>query len=64
MPGKDGTTEQAAKELAYIVRSFEASCKIEHPTTEERAFRVALMRRLGVGFNLRELRTMEVSASA
>lgn len=57
-------TEAKAKETAYVVRSFEASCKIEHPTTEERNFRIALMKRLGLAFGLKEVRDVSINQTA
>jgi hypothetical protein len=50
------TTKEQFTARAQIVRAFEASCQIDHPSDEERAFRVALMKRLAVEFGLKELR--------
>lgn len=52
---KDELTERS-----QLVRTFEASCKIEYPTDPERNFRLALMKRLGERFGLREVRDKEI----
>ncbi|MEI6861304.1 MAG: hypothetical protein WCL04_03540 [Verrucomicrobiota bacterium] len=46
-------TKEDLVERAQIVRTFEASCKIDHPTDDERNFRVALMKKLGTGWGLK-----------
>ena len=54
-------SKEELTERAQVVRAFEASCKIEYPSDEERAFRVALMKRLGSEWNLRELRDKTIA---
>lgn len=41
---------------AQLVRCLEATCQIEHPSPEEANFRVAIMKKLGQEYGLRELR--------
>lgn len=43
-------------ERAQLIRVHEANCKIEHPNAEELAFRMAIMKKLGEAYSLRELR--------
>jgi len=52
------------QERAYLVRCLEASAKIEHPTEEERNFRVAIMKKLGAGFGLKEVRALNITGPA
>lgn len=48
--------KETATERAQLVRLYEASCKIEFPTADERNFRLALMKKVGVVFSLKEVR--------
>ncbi len=57
-------SKEELTERAQVVRAFEASCKIEYPSDEERAFRIALMKRLGAEWNLRELRDKVITGPA
>lgn len=58
MPEKQG--EENVRR-AQLVRTYEASCKIEFPTPDESNFRLAVMKALGVSFNLREVRDKEIA---
>lgn len=57
-------TKEELVERAQIVRSFEAACKIEHPTEQELNFRLALMKRLGRDWDLKELRHLFIDGPA
>jgi hypothetical protein len=46
---------------AQLVRIHEANCQIEHPSPEELNFRLAIMKRLGAEYQLRELRTVTIA---
>lgn len=59
MPATTPTKEEM-QERAYLVRCLEAAAKIEHPTEEERNFRMAIMKKLGAGFGLREMRSLTI----
>lgn len=48
-------SKEELQERAQLVRIHEANCSIEHPSDEERAFRSAIMRKLGVEYGLREM---------
>ncbi len=50
------TTKEDLQERAQLVRIHEANCKIEYPTRDEANFRLAIMKRIGLQFALRELR--------
>lgn len=54
-------TKEELQERAQLVRIHEANCQIEHPTAEEINFRLAIMKRLGVEYGLRELRTATIT---
>jgi hypothetical protein len=54
-------TKEEAQERALLVRQFEAACKIEHPTSDELNFRIALMKSLGRAFNLKCVRDKEIT---
>ncbi len=49
-------TKEELQERAQLVRVHEANCKLEYPTKDEANFRLAIMKKLGSGFGLRELR--------
>jgi len=49
-------TKEALQERAQLVRIHEANCKIDFPTPEESAFRLAIMKKLGLDLGLREIR--------
>lgn len=51
------TTKEELQERAQLVRVHEANCKIEYPTRDEANFRVAIMKKLGLEFALREVRS-------
>ena len=50
-------TKEELQERAQLVRIHEANCAIDHPTADEANFRIAIMKKLGMEFGLRELRT-------
>lgn len=54
-PSKEELTERA-----QLVRIHEANCKIEYPTADELNFRLAIMKKLGTGLGLKELRSMTI----
>ena len=49
-------TKEELQERAQLVRIHEANCKIEYPTRDEANFRVAIMKKLGLEYRLREVR--------
>jgi hypothetical protein len=49
--------KEVLQSRAQLVRIHEANCQIEHPTPEEQSFRMAIMKKLAVEYELRELRT-------
>lgn len=49
---------------AQLVRIHEANCQIEHPTPEEQAFRMAIMKKLGQEYKLLELRALTFTPPA
>jgi hypothetical protein len=55
--------KEVLQERAQLVRVYEASCKIAHPTDEETRFRSAIMRKLGTSYNLQEMRRVEVGGA-
>ncbi|MFA5263224.1 MAG: hypothetical protein WC378_05315 [Opitutaceae bacterium] len=54
-------TKEELVERAQIVRIHEANCKIEHPTLDELNFRMAIMKRLGIGLGLKEVRGLTIT---
>ncbi len=53
-------TKEQLQERAQLVRIHEANCKIEYPTRDEANFRLAIMKKLGLEFSLREVRAASV----
>ena len=50
------TTKEQLQERAQLVRIHEANCHIPYPTRDEANFRLAIMKKLGLQFTLREVR--------
>jgi hypothetical protein len=50
------STKEELQERAQLVRIHEANCRIEYPTRDEANFRVAIMKKLGLEYRLREVR--------
>lgn len=50
-------------ERAHLVRLYEAAAKVEFPTPEDIAFRVALSKRIGRDLNLREVRALVIDGA-
>ena len=53
-------TKEQLQERAQLVRIHEANCKIEYPTRDEANFRLAIMKRIGLQFALKEVRAVVV----
>ncbi|MDR2982336.1 MAG: hypothetical protein LBV12_08840 [Puniceicoccales bacterium] len=49
-------TKEELMERAQLVRLYEASCDIEHPTEEDLRFRQSLHWKLGEALGLKEVR--------
>lgn len=54
----------ALQERSALVRTFEASCKIDYPTAEDRDMRRLLMDKLGRIFGLKALRGVSLASSS
>ena len=54
-------TKEELQERGQLARIHESNCKIELPTPPELNFRIAVMKKLGVAFDLREMRTMDIT---
>lgn len=53
-------TKEELQGRAQLVRIHEANCRIEYPTPEEANFRIAIMKQLGRGFCLKEVRVASI----
>lgn len=49
-------TKEEFQERAQLVRIHEANCNIDYPTRDEASFRLAIMKKIGLEFSLREVR--------
>ena len=58
------TTKEDLQERAQLVRIHEANCKIEYPTRDEANFRLAIMKRIGLQFSLKEVRAANIDGPA
>ena len=58
------TTKEELQERAQLVRIHEANCNIQYPTPAEANFRLAIMKKLGEQYQLRELRTAVIEGPA
>jgi hypothetical protein len=55
--------KEQLQERAHLVRIHEANCHIPYPTRDEANFRLAIMKKLGLQFALREVRTVSVEGA-
>lgn len=53
-------SKEELQERAQLIRALEAACDIQYPTPQEANFRIALMKRVAVEFNLKELRAATI----
>ena len=51
-------------ERAQLVRVYEASCGIDYPTVDDLNFRLAIAKKLGLAFSLREVRPINIAGPA
>ena len=58
------TTKEELQERAQLVRIHEANCHIQFPSRDELNFRLAIMKKLGEQYGLRELRQKEIVGPA
>lgn len=56
--------KEELSERAQLVRVYEASCHIQYPTDQEKAFREATMKRVAKAFNYAELKSATITAPA
>ncbi len=56
-------SKEQLQERAQLVRIHEANCQIEHPTVTELAFRLAIMKKLALEYDLKELRLATFGAA-
>jgi hypothetical protein len=56
--------KEELQERAQLVRVHEANCKIAYPTVDESNFRIAVMKKLGLEFALREMRAASITGQA
>ncbi len=57
-------SKEELQERAQLIRLYEAACNIAHPSDEDIRFRAALMRKIGVKYDLREMRNWTVGVPA
>jgi len=54
------STKEELLERAQLVRIHEANCKIEYPIRDEANFRLAIMKKIGWQFALKEVRRAQI----
>jgi hypothetical protein len=57
-------SKEELQERAQLVRLVEAACRIDFPTPDELNYRISLMKRVGVTFQLREMRQVSIAGPA
>lgn len=57
-------SKEELQERAQLVRLFEASCQIQHPTPDESNFRLAIMKKIAATYGLKELKTATITGPA
>ena len=53
-------SNEESKEMAYLVRIHEANSQIDYPTLDESNFRLAIMKKIGMALNLKEVRSATI----
>ncbi len=56
-------TKEQLQERALLVRIHEANCVIQFPTPTELAFRIAIMKKIGINVDLKELRSVAIGGA-
>ena len=54
-------TKEKIQSRTHLVRIHEANCKIEFPTPDEANFRIAVMKKLGRDFALKQVRAAAIT---
>lgn len=54
-------TKEELSERAQLVRIHEANCHIDYPSDEEKNFRLAIMKKLGMQLALKEVRSASIT---
>ncbi len=57
-------TKEQLQERAQLIRIHEANCQIEYPSCDEANFRLAIMKKIGLEFALKEVRAAKVEGAA
>lgn len=57
-------TKEELTERAQLVRIHEANCAIDYPTPDEIKFRLAVMKKLGLALDLKEVRSVSIEGPA
>ena len=57
-------TKEELQEMAQLVRIHEANCHVMVPAADEGAFRLAIMKKLALELNLKELRGVRLADDA
>ena len=57
------SSKEELLERAQLVRIHEANCKIEYPTRDEANIRLAIMKKIGWQFALKEVRRAQIEGS-
>jgi hypothetical protein len=56
-------SKEQLQERAQLIRMYEAACSIAHPDDEDKRFRCAVMRKIGLEYGLREMRQWTVGGN-
>jgi hypothetical protein len=56
-------TKEQLQERAQLCRILDSLCHIEHPTAEEYAGRLAVIKKIGVCYGLKEMRSVSIQGS-
>lgn len=57
-------TKEQLSERAQLVRIHEANCNIQHPSPIELNFRVAILKKIALALDLREVRNVAITGPA
>ncbi len=57
-------TKEELQERAQLVRIHEANCQLEHPSPTEMNFRIAIMKKIGAAYGLKELQDKQITGPA
>lgn len=55
------TTKEELQERAQLIRIHEGNCRLVYPSVDDANFRIAIMKKIGFAFGLKEVRNATIA---